>query len=120
VFHREVSKISGVVLNAPPIGVQDLNTTLLDLFEHRICIPQLQKLRVKDFADGMFFSRASVGRKSAFVNHPEFHDIDSNSARKATVSTVLAVGFSHARYPSGNRTPSFWMWHAATVALFKA
>jgi hypothetical protein len=33
--------------------------------------------------------------------------------RVATVSAVLTVGFSHARYLSGNRTSSIWMGHDA-------
>jgi hypothetical protein len=37
-----------------------------------------------------------------------------------TVSAFLTVGFSPARYRSGNRTSSIWMGHAVTVALSKA
>ena len=47
---------------------------------------------MENFADGVFFTRVSVGGKPAFVEQSEFHDIDSNSGRKAGWPRHLASG----------------------------
>jgi len=56
-------------------------------------------------------------------------ELESVMPAGTPVSEIITVGFSHARYHSGNRTSSIGMgarhapygtWHAATVALSKA
>jgi mRNA-degrading endonuclease RelE of RelBE toxin-antitoxin system len=40
--------------------------------------------------------------------------------KRATVTAFVTVGFSHARYPTGNLTWSIWMGPASTIELSKA
>jgi mRNA-degrading endonuclease RelE of RelBE toxin-antitoxin system len=40
--------------------------------------------------------------------------------KRATVTAFVTVGFSHARYPTGNLTWSIWMGPASTIEMSKA